>query len=368
MRDFCDSVRRTFSAGSIAYFAAVLIAVAGFATSGLAQTNEGPVENAVPQVRAKDFAFYGSAQADWVTLDRPAAAGEPIVWKILKNPSSPAPGAAQIRIFNWGLFGDQITPGSWTGDATYDPGIWRAGNYWIYPSETAGSNFQVIPWGANTAGENLGREGDYDGDGIMDPTILRVVGGQAVWHIRLSATGGYRVVNFGATATGQSLFAFRGADFTGDGRDELVIARSSTTTGAVTWYIGDAATGAQLMQARWGNFNTHFIINPADYTGDGIADLVTWAAGEAPSGQLWWIRNTATGGILPPTRFGIGDPNFINMDLPIRGDYDGDGIHDLAVWRPSNATFYVLRSTDGAFVVQQWGAPTDTPLATFFTF
>jgi len=365
MRDFCDWVRRAFSAGSISYFTTVLIAIAAFVIPGLAQ-NEGPVDNAAPQVRAKEFAFYGTALADWAVVTTPAVDGDPITWKILKNPSSPAPGAAQIRIFNWGTFGDALTPGSWTGDATYDPGIWRAGNYWIYPSETAGANFQVIRWG-NT-GDFVGREGDYDGDGIMDPTVIRIVGTQVVWHIKLSSNGSYRVVNFGGTATGQSLFAFRGADFTGDGRDELVIARSVTAGGAVTWYIGDAVTGAQLMQVRWGDFDTHFIINPADYTGDGIADLVTWAAGEAPTAQVWWIRNTATGALLPPQRFGIGDSNFVNNDLPIRGDYDGDGIHDLAVWRPSNATFYVLRSTSGAFVVQQWGLSTDTPLGTFFTF
>lgn len=368
MRKTFAALRRVVSAGPsfvITAFAFTLL----LAGTALPSTFGSPIkDDAVPQVRAKEFAFFGTSQADWVTLQTPDIDGQPFVWKILRNPSSPAPGAAQIRIFNWGVFADAITPGSWTGDATYDPGIWRGGNYWIYPSETAGSPFQIIRWGQ--AGDNLGREGDYDGDGIMDATVIRILGGQLTWWIRLSSTGATRTVNFGTTATGQSTFAFRGADFTGDGRDELVVARSVTAGGAVTWFIGDAVTGAQIAQRRWGDFDTHFIINPADYTGDGIADLVTWAAGEAPASQVWWIQNFATGQLVPEKliRFGIGDPNFINMDLPIRGDYDGDNIHDLAVWRPSNATFYVLRSSDGAFVVQQWGATDDTPLGTFFTF
>ena len=148
----------------------------------------------------------------------------------------------------------------------------------------------------NPTGDNLGREGDYDADGIMDPTVIRITGGVLAWWIRLSSTGATRVVNFGTTATGQSTFAFRGADFTGDGRDELIVARVINATGVCNWFVGDAVTGAQLMQVAWGNFNTHFIINPADDTGDGKADLITWAAGEANvANQVWHIFDPVTG-------------------------------------------------------------------------
>jgi hypothetical protein len=322
--------------------------------------------------KAREFAFYGTNRADWTVLTTPDADPQPFVWKIIKNPADPAPGAAQISVFNWGQFGDVITPGSWTGDATtkYDPGIWRAGTgYWIFPFETGGTTNFVTPWGAG--GDNLGREGDYDGDGIMDPTVIRILGGQLGWWIKLSTTGQTRVTNFGTTATNQSTFAFRGKDFTGDGRDELIVARVINANGICTWFIGDAVTGAQVMQVTWGNFNTDFLINPADYTGDGKADLITWRAGAVNAAdRTWYIYNPVTNTQAAPIglQFGIGDSNFINNDLPVRGDYDGDLIDDICVWRPSNATFYCRASSNASLIVQQWGLTDDTPLGTFFTF
>ena len=367
MTTILDSIRR-LSVCRFTFALLVVVTMIGLPVASLAQIAEG-TEGAAPAVRAKEFAFYGTNRADWVTLSTPTVAGQPFVWKVIKNPASPAPGAAQISIFNWGVFGDIITPGSWTGDATYDAGIWRRGTgYWLLPLE-APNTHQVRAWGQG--GDNLGREGDYDGDGIMDPTVIRIVGGVLAWWIRPSTTGIARTVNFGTTATGQSTFAFRGADFTGDGRDELIVARVINASGFTTWFVGDAVTGAQLFQVTFGNFNTHFIINPADYTGDGRADLITWAAGEGQvANQVWHIFNPATGQLASPIglRFGIGDPNFVNMDLPIRGDYDGDGTHDICVWRPSTATFYCRASVDGSLIVQQWGVTADTPLATLFTF
>lgn len=324
-------------------------------------------QQAAPEaVRAREFAFYGTNFADWAVVDLSGATGSPITWKVLKNPANPAPGQAQISNFVWGIVGDVLTPGSWTGDSTYDPGIWRSGTYWRLRWETP-TIYDATLWGATT--DNMGREGDYDGDGIIDMTALRISSNILQWWIRLSSTGTQRVVNFGSLITGQSTFAFRGADFTGDGRDELIIARAVNATGVVTWFVADAVTGTQIKQVQWGNFNTHFIVNPADYTGDGRADFVTWAAGEAdPVARKWWILDSQTGAILPPIQWGMGDPTFEDPDLPIRGDYDGDGIHDICVWRPSNTTYYCRASSNGSMIAQQWGAPTDTPLATFFTF
>jgi hypothetical protein len=329
---------------------------------------------------AKYLAFYGGTASDWAIVEVAASAGVPLKWKILKNPSSPVPGAAQISIFDWGITGDGISPGSYNGDNFFDPNVTRPGTAgtpiinWTYYYPAGGAGVQT-PWGVSSGSppDNVGRNGDYDGDGIEDFTTLRISGGQVTWWIRPSSSPGTaRVVNFGATATNQSLFAFEGADFTGDGRDELVIARVVNASGLTLWYIGDAVTGAQVNQIIFGNFNTDFIIQPADYTGDGKADIVVFRAGVANPAQVqWWIFNPATNQTLPPRTFGIGDPNFVNMDLPVRGDYDGDGIDDICVWRPSTAVFYTIRSSDGAFVVQQWGVGGDSPdipLGNFFTF
>jgi hypothetical protein len=64
-----------------------------------------------------------------------------------------------------------------------------------------------------------------------------------------------------------------------------------------------------------------------------------------PSNGTWYIRGGAA--------FGFGT----NGDIPVPGDYDGNGTTDAAVFRPSNGTWYIR---GGAAV--QFGASGDHPL------
>ena len=51
--------------------------------------------------------------------------------------------------------------------------------------------------------------------------------------------------------------------------------------------------------------------------------------------------------------------------MPVPGDYDGDGITDIAIYRPPTAAWHTLLSTSnfqtGAAVLQ-WGQGADIPV------
>jgi len=89
-----------------------------------------------------------------------------------------------------------------------------------------------------------------------------------------------------------------------------------------------------------------------DYDGDHRADYVVFR----PSDSTWYmLRSNNTISVQP---FGIA-----NEDYPTPGDYDGDGIGDLSVWRDTNGLWYRINSATNTFSVHGWGLPGDEPVA-----
>jgi hypothetical protein len=141
-------------------------------------------------------------------------------------------------------------------------------------------------------------------------------------------------------------------DFDGDGISDVSVMRAVEGGGedaAFTWYImnsGDNSV-ATVQIGRPGDINVQ-----GDYDGDGIADVAMFT----PSTGMWELRLSATGETAN-RQWGM------DGDIPVVGDYDGDGINDLAVFRPSTGIWYIQRSIDGAMMAVQWGMAGDRPVA-----
>ena len=80
---------------------------------------------------------------------------------------------------------------------------------------------------------------------------------------------------------------------------------------------------------------------PGDYDGDGATDIAVFRATQ----HAWYIRNQ------PGALWGdVGD-------VAVPADYDGNGTTDIAVWRPSSGLWFIRNQT-----TIQWGQAGDVPI------
>ena len=90
----------------------------------------------------------------------------------------------------------------------------------------------------------------------------------------------------------------------------------------------------------------------SDFDGDGIPDLSVFR----PSSGDWFVVNSGSN-TVSIVHFGQ------DGDLPVDGDFDGDKRNDPAVFRPSTGTWFVLLSSDpNEFASVNFGLAGDVPV------
>lgn len=154
---------------------------------------------------------------------------------------------------------------------------------------------------------------------------------------------------------GQRLLAVEDANANAAPPSDLAVWRPSSGE----WWVM-AGTGTQQVTQGWGVSGD--VPVPGDYDGDGKTDFAvfrpddpaTTTVDECQPNCQWYVIYSGGGSI----QFGFG----ANGDQPMPADYDGDGKADIALWRSSNATWYLLQSSDNQTATVQFGIGSDEPV------
>ena len=143
---------------------------------------------------------------------------------------------------------------------------------------------------------------------------------------------------------GSRLLAVEDANANAAPPADLAVWRPSTGM----WYVL-GGQGSTPTNASWGQSGD--IPVPGDYDGDGKTDFSIFR----PSNSQWYIIFSSNN-VISNYTFGV------SGDKPAQADYDGDGRTDAAVFRPSNNNWYVLGTTNG-FYYSTWGQSGDIPVS-----
>ncbi len=284
-----------------------------------------------------------SSQRVWIEYIKLGDVGDPIVViddvaitnVTIDPPVPPVPDPTPIYLV--------VAADDYTGDSASDIGVYNpaSGDWQIHNSGTftfGGGTYDVpVP-------------GDYNGDGVAD--LAYFDRSLALWYAQ-SGSGGASI--YDGEAWGSNGDIPVPGDYSGDGTTDLAVWRPSTGY----WYVRDVTA------VRYGYEG--IIPVPGDYTGDGVTNIAyvdqvnysTWRwfvygvagsrawgltddiatpgvfggvgytdlAAYRPSTGRWWYRRrdgTGTGSVLWGGQVG---------DVPVVGDFDGDGIVDATIFR-----------------------------------
>lgn len=278
------------------------------------------------------------------------------------------------------------------GDGKADYAVTRNQNnlkFWYLWQSAAG--FKAVQWGTIT---DINAASDYDGDGRADFAVYReptgfpptysfyVLESQAE---RLSFWSFSGFSNLGSTPMHQ--------DYNGDGKTDFAVRTGEfgLTTILDVRFSGNGNLGfvttipAGEVPIRIGDMSgderaeiAHFTLNGnvvtirnrftntartvqfgqtgdryqmADFDGDGVGDLTIWR----PTNGFWfWLRSSDD--TLGAMHWGQ------NGDLPVPADYDGDGKTDFAIYRTGSPGYYWIYSSRTKISAFPWGAAGDVPV------
>jgi FG-GAP repeat len=176
---------------------------------------------------------------------------------------------------------------------------------------------------------------DYNNDGITNLGVFRPLTGQ--WFV--GEPGGF-IVTFGNGSAGDLPAP---GDYVTAGLDIIGIYRQPTAQ----WFVPAFVDGF-----RMGTGQTDIPV-VGDYDGDGKADMAQVGPDPSMGGSLLWRYRRSSDGTIVSANWG----GVFEHDIPVQGDFNGDGRTDLAVFRPLTGQWFVA-----GFAPAIFGLPTDVPV------
>jgi hypothetical protein len=236
-------------------------------------------------------------------------------------------------------------------DGRTDISVFRPSDGKWYTYESANDRMQVVKWGMDG---DIPVVGDYSSlPGYTDFCVFRPSTG--VWYKTdiVDLVAPTAIAQYGLAGD----IPVSGT-FTGDGNgSDFALFRPADGN----WYFRSIFSSSIPRQLHFGQAGD--IPVPGDYTPDGGTDIAVYR----PSTGVWYIL-PVNGSLPPPNEeLTIGDVYSVQFglpgDKPVPGDYDGDGMMDPAIFRPSTGYFWVLRSSDDEQHAFRFGSAGDIPVA-----
>lgn len=149
---------------------------------------------------------------------------------------------------------------------------------------------------------------------------------------------------FGMTGLGGKILN----TLTGDSASQNQSARNNSQPPTLNPTVNGAATGTPQLSKEYIYAGSRILaVEDANANAAPPVDLAVWR----PSNGSWYVMGTG-GSILAAQQFGA------NGDKPVPGDYDGDSKTDFAVFRSNQneTTWYILKSSDNNYYGASFGA------------